>query len=76
VHVESRQPVKNIGGIDKPDPVELDVLAGREVPETTIEITGDAGQPAKLVARQHTIGDGHRVARRLGAIIGKDGGLR
>ena len=57
MHFKTGKPVQNIWRLDKLDPVELDVLAGGEMPEATVKITGDSGKSTHLRTRQGTVGN-------------------
>ena len=59
VHVDICQGLQHIGNISEFRPVELDVLARREVPVTLVPAIADHGQLAHLNRRQGAIGDGN-----------------
>ena len=59
MHLQTGEPVQNVRRLDRLDPVELDVLAGGEMAEAAVEITGDPGQPPQLGAGQRAIRNGH-----------------
>ena len=58
VHLDLGQRVEDVGRVLQPGPVELDVLARREVAEAAVPLAGDVGQLAHLPRRQHAVGNG------------------
>ena len=56
VEISLRQHRKNVRRIREPGPVELDVLAGREMSVSTIVIARDMGKLAHLRRAQNAVG--------------------
>ena len=75
VHVDGRERVHHVGAALERDPVELDVLARREVAEAAalggkagvdvVVLAGDAGQAAQLRRVELAVGHGHAQHRRV-----------
>jgi hypothetical protein len=49
MHIKGGKPIKNIRCLDKLDPIELDILARGEMAKSTIKVTRNTGQTAKLI---------------------------
>ena len=65
VHVHRGQQLHHVGGARQRDPVELAVLAGREVRVAAVEFAGDARQHAQLRRGQLAVRDGDARHRRV-----------
>jgi hypothetical protein len=65
VHVHCGQAVHRVGRLHQWDPVVLDVLAGGEMRIAAVEVAGDGGQRADLVAGDGAVGHGHAQHRRM-----------
>jgi hypothetical protein len=58
MHLDVGQRIENVGRVLELRPVELDVLARREVTKAAIPFARDEGELAQLLGRQHAIGNG------------------
>ena len=65
VHLHLGEFLQNIGNLFEFGPVELQVLARREMPVATIVVARDFRQGAQLPRRQQPIGDGDAQHRRV-----------
>ncbi len=63
VHLDLGELRQDLGRVLEARPVELDVLAGREVPVTSVILAGDVGERAQLARRQQSIRDRHAQHR-------------
>jgi len=59
VHLDTRQLSQHVRRFLELRPVELHVLARREVSDATVVTARDFGQLAQLACRQHAVGDGN-----------------
>jgi hypothetical protein len=58
VHLDFGEFRQKIGHARELDPVELQILAGGEMPETAVVDPRDAGEPTHLAGGQHAVGNG------------------
>jgi hypothetical protein len=65
VHFDRGEFGQNVGGVFQLRPVELHVLARREVAVAAVVAATDVGQLAQLRARKHSVGNGDSQHRRM-----------
>ena len=65
VHLDLGEPRQDVGGFFQPDPVELNVLACREMAIAAIVLTRDCGERAQLPRRQQPVGNRNPQHRRV-----------
>ena len=73
VHFHRRQFGQDVGGVLQLRPVQLHVLARREVTVAAVVAAGDVGDPAQLAAGEHAVGHGDaqhgRIALHIEAVL-------
>ena len=65
VHVDLGERVHHVGALVKRDPVELQVLARREVPVAAVVLARNQSQRAQLLRRQQSVGNRDPQHRRM-----------
>ena len=65
MHLDPGELGQDLRNVLEARPVELDVLAGREVAIAAVILAGDMGERAKLGAGQEAVGDRHPQHRRM-----------